>query len=62
MITYSTGQARHITFIYVFLDGKRVGTINGPLDGKYWYKPIGGHRGEKFDTIAEVKASIEGRR
>lgn len=46
----------------VYLDGSIVGHIcNTPKSGKYQYKPLGQKEGgELFNTLEEVKASIEG--
>jgi hypothetical protein len=46
----------------VYLDGKHVGNIKLLLSGKYCYVPKGcdmNSAGELFDTIAEVKRSLE---
>lgn len=55
MITYET----IISEIRVKLDGKHVGHIVGSSEMGWWYKPKGAQPGEKFDTIEEVKRSLE---
>ena len=51
--------------IGVFLNRKLTGYIERTLHGdtyKYYYSPCNSHIvGDEFDSIAEVKASIEGR-
>ena len=57
MITYTPIASRSIA---VFLEGKRVGTIEHLANGvwQYWPKNLL-DAGEKFPTLAEVKASLE---
>lgn len=44
--------------INVRLDGRYVGQIRGGPNG-FYYRASGGPNGELFQTIAEVKASLE---
>ncbi len=55
MIRYCTKNIE----IEVFLEGKKVGVITGSTGMGYWYKPRGGEPGKVFDTIDQVKRSIE---
>lgn len=55
MITY---QQHPNGTIYVYLEGRHVGTIRlYPLG--WQYKPIGGDPGDFYTTLAECKASLE---
>lgn len=56
MISYCTKNVE----IEVFLENKKVGTITGSAVMGYWYKPKGGEPGMVFDTVEQVKRSIEG--
>lgn len=56
MITYDETTQE----IKVRLEGKHVGTITGSRSMGFWYKPKGGVPGERFDTVNEVKRSLEG--
>lgn len=55
MITY---KLRPNGRIWVYLDGKSVGSIQ-KLAGEYRYQPWGGLPGEWFPTLAECKRSLE---
>lgn len=43
----------------VYLEKKRVGAILSAEGKSWWYKPKSGQPGEKFDSLAKVKRSIE---
>lgn len=45
--------------ITVKLEGKVVGHIKRDTEGRYFYKPKSGLGGISFDTVDEVKASLE---
>jgi hypothetical protein len=57
MVSYETKDGK----IVVRLSRKIVGHIRKSKGGGYHYAPKGGGWGETFPTVAEVKASIEGR-
>jgi len=61
MITYETIKDTGVTkLIKVRLDGKLVGAIARTIAGKFKYIPNGQKvGGELFNTIEEVKKSIE---
>ena len=56
MITY---KKQSWTVIKVFLDGKRVGSIRSVLGGWQYFPYRSDVGGEVFETISEVKNSIE---
>lgn len=61
MITYEGSVCQG--GIKVRLDGRVVGRIvsaNIEMQPAFRYKPTRGDRGEAFDTVAEVKRSLEG--
>jgi hypothetical protein len=56
-ITYKEVSGAEVA---VFLEGRRVGTIRPMLAG-FRYFPLGQRQGgEKYQTLAEVKRSLEG--
>ncbi len=60
MITYKNAPSS-ARYIAVYLDGRISGWIKRSRVGKFYYQPKGSIlRGESFDTLAEVKQSIEG--
>lgn len=58
MITYRHDGLKPFK-ITVKLDGKVVGHIRRDTERRYFYKPLGGLGGESFDTVEQVKASLE---
>ena len=60
MITYTNVPGGASLLLKVRLDKKIVGGIYVTPVGTYYYKPTGSTSGETFDTITEVKESIEG--
>ena len=59
-ITYHHHEPRPFFCIGVRVDGKRTGDILRERGGGYYYRTKGGHSGERFATIEEVKRSLEG--
>jgi hypothetical protein len=59
MITYVQSS---LTLVMVKLDGRHVGNILPFPSGGFQYMPIGSRNvgGDRYETIAEVKRSIEG--
>lgn len=62
MITYAPRRRRGSdeSDIGVYVDGRLTGTIRRSDVGFYYQTRKGGHCGESFATVAEVKASLEG--
>lgn len=56
MITYKDEGDYQIN---VYLEKKKVGYILSNEGKIWWYKPMSGQPGEKFDSLAKVKRSIE---
>ena len=44
----------------VRLEGRIVGFIRSTFPGEYFYQTKGGHQGERFFSIEEVKQSLQG--
>ena len=60
MITYQNVPGAAALQVKVRLDKKIVGCIYKAPDGGVYYRPAGGSvSGETFETIAEVKHSLE---
>lgn len=62
MITYGEPSAKASRNIQeaVYLDGRHVGNIHMEKDASgYFYKPLGGKRGQGFDRILDVRRSLE---
>ena len=61
MITYQEVPGAAALQVKVRLDKKIVGGIyKTPIGNYYYYRPTGKPCGDTFDTITEVKESIEG--
>ena len=61
MITYQNIPGAAALQVKVRLDKKIVGCIYKAPDGGFYYRTAGGTvSGETFDTITEVKESLEG--